>query len=175
MEWMDVYDENRNLTGRVRPRGRGWLPGEYGLIVCAWIYNSRGQVLLTLRAPEKTWALTWENSGGAARAGEDSLTAIAREVFEETGIRRSPEDFVLLRTNRDSSFHLDHYALYADVPAEDIRLLPGETADAKWVTLEEAETMARRGDICEIIAKEFFIEEPLLRKLMEQGKKQDIY
>ena len=169
MEFMDVYDENRNLTGRIRPRGQGWLPGEYGLIVCAWVYNSRAQVLLTLRAQEKTWGLTWENSGGAAQAGEDSLTAITREVWEETGIRRSPRDFVLLRTERDGAFHLVHYALHGDAPIGDIRLLAGATADAKWVTLEEAEAMVRRGEICDIIGREVFAQEPMLRKLMEQA------
>ena len=31
MEWNDVYDENRNLTGKVHRRGTPWEEGEYGL------------------------------------------------------------------------------------------------------------------------------------------------
>ena len=76
VEWNDVYDENRTLTGRVHRRGRPWQPGEYGLVVCVWVYDRRGHLLLTRRAPGKSFAGTWENSGGAAKAGETSLQAI---------------------------------------------------------------------------------------------------
>ena len=32
MELNDIYDENRNLTGRVHRRGTHWNEGEYGLV-----------------------------------------------------------------------------------------------------------------------------------------------
>ena len=70
MEWNDVYDENRNRTGKVHQRGTPWQPGEYGLVVCVWVYDGRGHILLTRRAKGKSFAGTWENSGGAAKAGE---------------------------------------------------------------------------------------------------------
>ena len=52
MEFNDIYDENRNLTGRLHLRGTPWLPGEYGLVVCVWVYDGQGRILLTRRAPE---------------------------------------------------------------------------------------------------------------------------
>ena len=87
MEWNDIYDKDRQLTGRVHRRGTYWRHGEYGLVVCVWVYDGKGNLLLTRRAPGKSYAGTWENSGGAAKAGESSRQAIARELFEETGIR----------------------------------------------------------------------------------------
>ena len=102
-EWNDVYDENRVKTGRVHRRGTPWEPGDYGLVVCVWVYDGFGKLLLTRRAKEKSFAGTWENSGGAARAGEDSLTAIQRELREETGITALPEEFELLDTERDKN------------------------------------------------------------------------
>ena len=69
-EFNDVYDKDRNLTGRLHLRGTPWKPGEYGLVVCVWVYDGKGNILLTRRAPEKSFAGTWENSGGAAKAGE---------------------------------------------------------------------------------------------------------
>ena len=33
-EFNDVYDKDRNLTGRLHLRGTPWKPGEYGLVVC---------------------------------------------------------------------------------------------------------------------------------------------
>ena len=83
MEFNDVYDKYRNLTGKLHQRGTRWKFGEYGLVVCVWVYDGQGKLLLTRRAPEKSFAGTWENSGGAAKAGEDSLQAIVRELWEE--------------------------------------------------------------------------------------------
>ncbi len=85
-EWNDIYDENRSLTGRVHLRGTPWAPGDYGLVVCVWVYDGSGHILLTRRAKGKSFHGTWENSGGAAKAGETSRQAIARELFEETGL-----------------------------------------------------------------------------------------
>ena len=96
MEYNDIYDKNRKRTGRIHVRGTKWNPGEFGLVVCVWVYDGKGKLLLTRRAPEKSAPGTWENSGGAVKAGEDSLTAIARELREETGITAAPEDFELL-------------------------------------------------------------------------------
>ena len=70
MELNDVYDKDRNLTGRKHRRGTAWHRGEYGLVVCVWIYDGNGKLLLTRRAPGKSFAGTWENSGGAAKAGK---------------------------------------------------------------------------------------------------------
>ena len=98
MEFNDVYDENRNLTGKVHRRGTHWKEGEFGLVVCVWVYDGRGHFLLTRRAKGKSFSGTWENSGGAVKAGENSRTAIVRELFEETGILAKPEEFELIET-----------------------------------------------------------------------------
>ena len=39
VEWNDIYDENRCLTGRLHRRGTPWQPGEYGLVACVWVYD----------------------------------------------------------------------------------------------------------------------------------------
>ena len=69
MEFNDVYDKDRNLIGKIHKRGTPWGPGEYGLVVCVWVYDGKGHLLLTRRAKGKSFAGTWENSGGAAKAG----------------------------------------------------------------------------------------------------------
>ena len=50
------------------------------------------------------------------------------------------------------------------MPLEEIVLLPGETDDAKWVSMEEVHEMIRRKEICQIIAGQFLRQEPDLRK-----------
>ena len=164
MEFNDIYDRRRQLTGRIHKRGTPWRFGEYGLVVCVWVYDGRGNLLLTRRAKGKSYAGTWENSGGAARAGENSRQAIVRELFEETGIRAEPEEFEFLRSNRERNIFYDHYCVKADIPLENVVLQPGETDDAKWVSFEEVHQMIKDRKICSIIARQFLAEEPELRK-----------
>ena len=164
MEFNDIYDENRQLTGRVHQRGTPWNPGEYGLVVCVWVYDGRGHILLTRRAKGKSFAGTWENSGGAAKAGETSRQAIARELFEETGIRAEESEFELLETTRDNISFYDHYCLRRQIPLEQIVLLPGETDAVRWATFDDIHGMIDRKEICNVIARQFRRQEASLRK-----------
>ena len=164
MEWNDIYDKDRRKTGRLHRRGSKWKAGEYGLVVCVWVYDGHGKVLLTKRAPGKTFAGTWENSGGAAKAGENSLQAIRRELFEETGIAAEEHEFELIDTGRDDIAFYDYYCIHRQTPLEQIVLLPGETVDAKWVTLDEVYRMIQRKEICHVIAQQFIRQAPALRQ-----------
>ena len=163
MEWNDVYDENRNLTGKVHRRGTHWEDGEYGLVACVWVYDGRGHVLLTRRAKGKSFAGTWENSGGAAQAGETSRQAIARELFEETGIRAEEDAFELLDTDIDRNTIYDFYALKHSVHLRDVVLLPGETDGVQWASFGKIHWMIKTGRICKIIGHQFFRQEKMLR------------
>lgn len=155
MEFNDIYDENRNLTGGIHRRGTQWQPGEYGVVVCVWVYDGRGRFLLTRRAKGKSFAGTWENSGGAVKAGETSRQAVARELFEETGIRVPEAEFEYLDTDRDRNMFYDHYCICRSVSLEDIVLLPGETDDAMWASFGKIHWMIRMGKICRIIGCQF--------------------
>ena len=119
VELNDIYDKNRRRTGKVHRRGTPWRFGEYGLVVCVWIYDGAGRLLMTMRAPEKSFSGTWENTGGAARAGEDSLQAIVRELREETGICAEPGEFELFCTDRDKTAFYDFYCLKKEVSLEE--------------------------------------------------------
>ena len=164
MEFNDIYDKNRNLTGRVHRRGTRWRAGEYGLVVCVWVYDGAGNLLLTRRAPGQSFAGTWVSSGGAAKAGETSRQAIARELFEETGIRASEEEFELIASDRDRNAHYDFDCLKRQTPVDEIVLLPGETDDVQWASMQQVRQMVRSGEICRVIGKQFRRQETDLLK-----------
>ena len=163
MEFNDIYDAEGNLTGRVHRRGSAWHKGEYGLVVCVWVHDGRGNILLTRRAKGKSYAGTWENSGGAAKAGETSRQAIARELFEETGIRAAEEEFELIDTGRDRNTIYDFYCLKRALPLREIVLLPGETDDVQWAGYGKIHWMIRTGKICKIIGNQFRRQEKILK------------
>jgi mutator protein MutT len=129
------------------------------MVVCVWVYDGQGNLLLTRRAKGKSFAGTWENSGGAAQAGEDSLTAIARELREETGIAARPEEFELLGAERDKHIHYRFYCLQKQVPLTEIVLQPGETDGVMWADFEKVHEMIRTGRICRIIGQQFLRQE----------------
>lgn len=170
MEYNDIYDKDRNFTGRTHLRGTPWKNGEYGLVVCVWVHNGKGKLLMTRRALGKTFAGTWENSGGAAKAGEDSRTAVARELFEETGILADTAEFELIDCGRDGNTHYDYYCLKRDVPLADVKLQPGETDGVKWVTFRQVHEMIQNRQICYVIARQFNKQEQqLLRRQFAQS------
>ena len=84
-EYWDVYDEHRNKTGALHRRGDPLGPQEYHLVVEIWTLDGQGRVLLTRRDLRKHFGGLWECTGGSALAGEDSRTAVRRELREETG------------------------------------------------------------------------------------------
>ena len=144
-EYNDIYDRDRNLTGRVHRRGSRWNKDEYGLVVCVWVYDGKGKVLLT-----------------AVKAGEDSLTAIVRELQEETGIVARPEEFELLDTCTERGTHYDHYCLHRDSAKVKVVLQPGETDGVQWATFDQVHEMIREHRICKAIGKQFLRHEPML-------------
>ena len=163
MELNDIYDKDRNLTGRLHQRGTPWGPGEYGLVVCVWVYDGNGHILLTRRAKGKSFAGTWENSGGAAKAGETSLQAVTRELFEETGIRAEEAEFELLDSDIDRNTIYDFYALKRSVHLKDIVLLPGETDGVQWASFGKIRWMIKTGRICKIIGHQFYRQQNMLK------------
>lgn len=167
MDLVDIYDSQRRPTGRTHRRGVPLAKGDYILVVCVWVSDGNGRLLLTLRAPEKLASPnSWENSGGAALAGESSREAICRELREETGIHAAPEAFLLLETARSQDAFFDFYFLTNPVPLDQIVLQPGETTDARWVTLEEMDHMIAQGIVAKPIARRFRLHRDRLEKLV---------
>ncbi|MBQ4427927.1 MAG: NUDIX domain-containing protein [Oscillospiraceae bacterium] len=93
MEIWDLYNEQRQLTGRDHIRGEEIPQGCFHLVVHVWIRNSRGEYLISQRSADRpTHPLKWECTGGSALKGEDSLAAALRETQEELGLILSPSN-----------------------------------------------------------------------------------
>ena len=150
-EYWDIYDKDRNKIGKLAQRGVDKLnEGEYHIVVTAVILNSKNEILLTQRAPFKTFPLMWECNGGSILAGETSLQGIIREVKEEVGIEFSEEEAVFLKTLERSCVPADFKDVWLfrkDVQDEEITLPDGEAIDFKWVTIDEFDQMFKAGEI----------------------------
>lgn len=144
-EMIDVYDRDRNRTGLVIPREGAFLTeGQYMLYVLALIEAPDGRLLITQRSLEKHWgAGWWEIPGGGVRAGETTLTALRREVPEETGLVVGDEELAPIYSyenvdlKRGDNYIVDFYHVHLDFAEEDVRLVDGEAVDFKLCTWDE--------------------------------------
>ncbi len=149
-ELWDIYDENRNKTGRLAERGKDILKkGEYHIVVNGIIMNSKKQILLSQRASYKEHGLKWECNGGSVLAGETSLEGILRELKEELGIVFSKEDAIYLKEIKSDKFpnFKDLWLFKKDINIEDITFKDGEAVAAKWVTIEELLEMKKKEEL----------------------------
>ena len=148
MELWDAYDSDRKPLGHTLIRGaqKPKFPnGEYHIVVNIFIVNSKGEILMTRRHPDKHFPLMWECTGGSVTAGEDSLTGAVREVSEEIGLTLSSDKFKLVESVRRESDFLDTYLVIADVDINELTYQPEEVIDGKWVTFDEYKTMWEQG------------------------------
>lgn len=138
MELWDIYDINRNKTGRTMERGP--VPeGDYHLVVHVCIFNSKGEMLIQQRQYYKEgWPNLWDISvGGSAVQGDSSQSAAEREVKEELGIKLDLSNIRPHFTiNFDRGFD-DVYLIEKEVNIGDLVLQEEEVQAAKWATKEE--------------------------------------
>ena len=144
-ELWDVYDVNRNLTGRFHHRGDPLPTGDYHMVVHIWLRNSKGKFLITKRSPNKGFPNMWECTGGSALAGDDSLSAAMREVKEETGLTLLPENGKVILSGIGSDYFYDIWLFEQDFDLADVVLLEGETCDARYAVEEEILQMHKEG------------------------------
>ena len=139
MEAVDIYDENRNETGRILMRGRDKLkPGEFIVSVDALIINSEGKILIGKRADTKNkFPGLWEINGGGKKAGETSEEAVVREVQEELGIDLDIKDAKLLKTVKNEFKFKDIWVFNVNLGIDELNFNDGEVSEARWVTYEE--------------------------------------
>ncbi|MGN0536827.1 MAG: NUDIX domain-containing protein [Acutalibacteraceae bacterium] len=153
MELWDIYDENKQRTGRTM-KHNDWnmKPGEFHLTVLAVIQRTDGKFLITRRRMDKAWAAGWwEVPGGGVRAGESSEEAIIREVSEETGLDISSADKKLALTycrinpEEKDNYFVDVYRIRLDFQPSDVQIQPSEVMDFAVASAEEIKEYAVQG------------------------------
>ena len=97
-ELWDAYDENEKLLGfdLKRSQAKSLPDGVYHVIVNVYTMTKDGKLLTTERSRNKTYPLKWEVTGGSILKGETAAEGAVRELYEETGIKISTDDHIVL-------------------------------------------------------------------------------
>ena len=150
MEMIDIYDENKEKTGEIIPRGKGLKNGQYMLYVLAILEDEYGKLLATKRSNDKKWgAGAWEIPGGSAKAGEDSQTAVLREVAEETGLEigKNKGKLIYSYKNEDAesgdNYFVDIYHFKGCFDKSKIKVNPDEVTDYRFVDVDDMEELEK--------------------------------
>jgi isopentenyldiphosphate isomerase len=152
-EQIDVVDTKMRPTGQSMGKNEVhkrelWHRGAH-----VWVYNSKGQILLQLRHPDKkAYPNTWDvSAAGHLSAGDDPVQGGIRETKEEIGLDIVEEEMDFVGVHAENIVVNDHnhksfnwtFLVHRDVDIKDLVLQPDETAEVKWVTPDELEQDVR--------------------------------
>ena len=138
MELLDIYNEKKEITGKIIERipGTKLKDNEYILYVQCWIINDNNKILLTQRRLNKIHGGMWEPTGGIVCSGESSIEE-GQITLQLVG-----KDIYILRKN---------------IKTENLIFADNEVIDAKYVTINEFKEMINNKQIMDWLL--FFEEE----------------
>lgn len=137
MEIWDGYYRDGRLANIDLIRGEVIPEGLYHLVCEVIVRHIDGDYLLMKRDYAKpSYGGYYEASaGGSALKGEDEMSCIKRELFEETGI--CSDTFTMIGKNISKNAIFFSYLCVTDCDKSSITLQDGETISYKWVNEKE--------------------------------------
>ena len=148
MEYLDVYNQQRERTGRVIPRGGEVCEGERLLVVHVCVLNRANKLLIQRRQLTKDrYPGCWDlSAGGFVHSGEESLDAVIRKFpEEELGLTADRGEIRFLFTEPFSYVLDDFYLVRAEADPVTLRLQTEEVSEAKWASRQEILRMIADG------------------------------
>ena len=144
MEKRDLYDINRNLTGKTIFKGDNIPDGNYIIVVLVFIQNYDGKFLIQKRTEKKNGKFA--TTGGHPKSGENSIQGIITEVKEEIGLDLKLDDLQLYYSGRSDleKVFWDDYYIKMDVPNIENLVLQKEAVESVcWLSIDEIKTFMK--------------------------------
>lgn len=141
MEFLSIYDNNKQKTPKKIQRGVKPKENEHILITIIIIENNDNKYLVQKTSKEKgnDYAFT----GGHVTYNETSENAIIREVKEELGIDIPKERIKYVTDIEFGIPFMDIYYLKDDIKLKDLTLQEEEVESLNYLTKEEIEALIR--------------------------------
>lgn len=147
MEYFDILNRDGSKSDKIAPKDAPLEKGQYDLGVHAYIHNSKGDFLIQKRSKTKEFLPgEWDIHMGHVIAGEDSETAIAREIHEELGIKIDNITFIKRILWEKYQHFIDIYVVNKDIDIRDLTLQESEVDDVKYISRDEMIKLIRSMD-----------------------------
>ncbi len=138
MELLDVYDKDGKKKGITVFRGEYIRPDDYILVVHVYLYNDNNEFLIQRRSrKKKVNSGKWDITGGAVKAGEESIDAAIRETKEEIGLEVKKEDLRLIARYESIKHLVDIYFAKMDLDLKTCCLQEDEVSEVKLIQGEK--------------------------------------
>ncbi|MFH0740167.1 MAG: NUDIX domain-containing protein [bacterium] len=148
-ELIDIYNQDNELVGLLELKSKAHEKGLWHRASHIWIYNSKGEILLQLRAKtKKLFPNKWDvSAAGHIAAGEDPLATAIRETKEELGLEVCNKDLefitiyqkeITLGGISNKEFYYVYLYKYDGSPSS-LVLQTDEVSEIKFVPIEELE------------------------------------
>ena len=144
MEKRDLYDINRNLTGKTIFKEDSIPDGKYIIVVLIFIQNNDGKFLIQKRSKLKNGK--YATTGGHPKSGENSIQGIITEVKEELSLELAPQDIKLYysgRSDEEKVFWDDYYIKMYIPNIENLVLQKSEVESVCWLSTNEIKTLMK--------------------------------
>lgn len=147
MEYLDLYDKNKQKTGQTILRAKDMLilKDLYILIVIIFIENSEGKFLFQKVSKEK--GDIFATTGGHVKSGDDSIDAITTEVKEELGTQIEQDEIKLIDTIIYDTRILDVYYIKKDLDINDLTLQKAEVDSVYWLSIDEIKELIKQNKV----------------------------
>ncbi len=147
MELFDLYNKNHECLNTTMERNSKPPQDAYRLVVHACIFNNEGKMLVQQRQSFKVgWANYWDlTAGGSVISGEDSESAVKRELYEELSIDLSNENLRPHVTIHFNEGFNDIYLIEKEIDISKLKLQEEEVKTVKWASQDEICDMIKEG------------------------------
>lgn len=138
MEYMDLYDQNKKLTGEFIERSnRHDIPeGRFVNIILIIIENSKNEFLIQKTSKEKN--SEYATTGGHVKKGNTNIETVIEEVNEELGLNITEKDFSLYETFKmHNKVFFDVYYMKKDIDIEELIIQESEVESVEWMTKDK--------------------------------------
>lgn len=158
-ELWDLYDKNKNVTGKIHERGTWIEDGYYHLVVHIWIKNKDGKYLISRRsASREANPLKLECQGGSVLKGETSLEGAIRETKEEVGIDLTNIPGKIIYTKTRDYYHdiMDVWLFEYGGEVDLSKATTNEVCEVMWMSKEEIKKAFDSGELVQSL--DYFFE-----------------
>lgn len=145
MEYLNVYDNNKNKLDKKIVRGDKLSNDEHILVAVIFIKNKDNKYLIQKTSLEKGGL--YSTTGGHVLYNEDSKTSIIREVKEELGIDIANDDIKYIGSILFGVPFGDIYYLEKDIDIDSVKLQKEEVSYVSYMTKEEIDDLIKKEKI----------------------------
>ncbi len=141
MEYRDLYNYNRTLTGKKIFKGEPIPENNYIMMVVIFIENDNHEFLIQKRSMDNGGK--WATTGGHPKSGQTSIEGIITEVKEELGIEiKNP---ILFKQASGKNTLCDLYYLKQNIDINNINIQKEEVDEVKWANISEIDSLMKNG------------------------------